>query len=166
MPHTYFQKQVTLRATGTTVEILYDNLRICSHPCNYNPRKRYITLPEHMPEKHRRYLEQNDWNGSRYRAWACKIGMNTYAVVDAKLQNSAIEEQAYKTCMGLIQLGRKYSDERLELACSRARQLGGLTYMTVKNILKNGQDLLPLLNSSDQIALPLHENVRGAQYYK
>lgn len=166
VPHTYFQKQVTLRATSTTVEILYDNLRICSHPRNYNPRKRYATLPEHMPEKHRRYLEQNDWNGSRYRAWASKIGMNTYAVIDAMLQNSTIEEQAYKSCMGLIQLGRKYGEDRLESACSRARQLGGLTYTTVKNILKNGQDLLPLLNSGDQIALPLHENIRGAQYYK
>lgn len=166
VPHTYYQKKVTVRATGTTVEILYDNLRLCSHPRNHNPRKRYITLPEHMPEKHRRYLEQNDWNGDRYRSWASKIGMNTYAVIDALLRSGAIEEQMYKACMGLMQLSRKYSDDRLENACNRARKLGSCSYTTVKNILKNGQDQLPLLCTADQIVLPAHENIRGAQYYK
>ena len=159
VPYTYFQKKVSVRATSTTVEILYDNLRICSHPRNTNPRKRYVTLPEHMPEKHRRYMEQNDWNGDRYRSWASKTGVNTYAVVDAMLESCVIEEQMYKSCMGLMQLCRKYSNERLEDACSRARRLGSCSYTTVKNILKNGQDHLPLQPASEQLALPEHENI-------
>jgi len=166
VPCTYYQKKVTVRATRTTVEILYDNRRLCSHPRNYNPRKRYVTLPEHMPEKHRRYLEQSDWNGDGYRSWASKIGMNTYAVIDTMLKTHAIEEQMYKSCMGLLQLGSKFGEERLEVACSRARSLGSFSYTTVKNILKNGQDRAPVQLAAEQPALPDHENIRGAQYYQ
>jgi len=166
VPYTYCQKRVTIRATDTTVEVLYDNLRICSHPRNYNPRKRYATITEHMPEKHHRYLEQNDWTGDRYRSWASKVGMNTFAVIDAMLRSHAIEEQMYKSCMGVMQLSRKYSEDRLESACLRARQLGSFSYTTVKNILKNGQDLIPLNSPSDQFTVPDHGNIRGSQYYK
>jgi hypothetical protein len=34
----------------------------------------YVTLTE----KRRQYLAQNDWTGDRYRAWARRIGVNTY----------------------------------------------------------------------------------------
>lgn len=166
VPHTYYRKKVTVRATSTTVEVLYDNMRVCSHIRNYDPRKRYVTDPEHMPKKHRRYLEQSDWNGRRYRSWANRIGINTYAVINTLLNSCVIEEQAYKSCMGILQLSRKYSNERLEAACSRARKLGSFSYTTVHNILKNGQDKLPLLDSPDHTPLPEHKNVRGAGYYK
>jgi transposase len=166
VPYTFYQKKVTVRATGTTIEVLYDNCRICSHPRNYNPRRRYVTVPEHMPEKYRRYLAQSDWNGERFRSWAKKIGINTFALIDAMLSSSLIEEQMYKSCMGVLQLVRKYGEQRLEAACSRARNLGSTSYTTVKNILKNGQDEVPLLATADQKPLPKHSNIRGAQYYK
>ncbi len=166
VPHTYHRKKVTVRATSTTVEVLYDNLRVCSHARNYNARKRYITNPEHMPEKHRRYLEQNDWDGRRYRSWANKVGINTYAVIDTMLCARVIEEQAYKACMGVLQLSRKYGEDRLEAACRRIRKLGSFSYTTINNILKNGQDQVPLLDAPEHTPLPEHKNIRGAKYYK
>jgi transposase len=167
VPHAYAHKRVTVRATTSMVEILHDNLRICSHPRNHDPRRRYVSIPEHMPEKHRRQRERDDWTGDRYRGWASKIGMNTYAVIDAMLDSCAIEEQMYKSCMGVMQLGRKYSEERLEAACTRARRLGSCRFATVNNILKNGQDQLPLpASTAEQPHLPDHENIRGAEYYR
>jgi transposase len=166
VPYTYYQKKVTVRATSTTIEVLYDNCRICSHPRNYNSRRRYVTLPEHMPEKHRQYLAQSDWNGDRFRSWAKKIGINTYALIDALLNSSRIEEQAYKSCMGILQLARKYDEQRLEAACGRARSLSSNSYKTVVNILKNGQDEVPLLAAFDPKPLPDHSNIRGAKYFK
>ncbi len=83
VPYKYIHKKVIVRATNTTVEILYDNQRICSHARNYNTRRRYVTDKSHMPEKHRGYVEQTDWDGNRYRNWAKKIGPQTHAVVDS-----------------------------------------------------------------------------------
>lgn len=166
IPYTYVYKKVSIRATSTTVEVLYDNQRICSHPRNYNPRRRYVTEKNHMPEKHRRYVEQTDWNGDRYRSWAKKVGPKTFAVVDAMLSTHVIEEQAYKSCMGLLQLSKKYGSERLESACVRAAELGGFQYTTVKNILKNDQDQRPILTGTDNLPLPEHKNIRGSEYYK
>ena len=119
-----------------------------------------------MPEKHRGYVEQTDWDGNRYRNWAKKIGPQTYAVVDAMLTTHVIEEQAYKSCMGLLQLSKKYGSERLESACTRAAELGGFQYTTVKNILKNDQDQRPIRTGTDNLPLPQHPNIRGSEYYK
>jgi len=166
VPYKYIHKKVIVRATNTTVEILYDNQRICSHARNYNTSRRYVTDKSHMPEKHRRYVEQTDWDGNRYRNWAKKIGPQTHAVVDAMLTTHVIEEQAYKSCMGLLQLSKKYGSERLESACARAAELGGFQYTTVKNILKNDQDQRPIRTGTDNLPLPQHPNIRGSEYYK
>ena len=73
----------------------------------------------------------------------------------------SIEEQAYKSCMGLLQLAKKHSPERLENACRRAITLRSETYTTIANILKNGQDLL-MTSTIPVRSTPVHGNVRGA----
>lgn len=166
VPFSYIHKKVTVRATGTMLEILYDNRRLCSHVRNYNPKKRYVTIPEHMPESHRKYKEQSQWDGKRFRSWGKQIGENTHNVIDTLLSSHEIEEQMYSSCMGILQLSNKYSAGRLESACSRACSLGGYSYKTIANILKNGQDQIPYPLGCEQIALPVHENIRGAAYYK
>ncbi len=37
--------------------------------------------------------------------------------------------------------------------------------LSVRNILKNNRDLIADEQQANQLALPLHENVRGAGYY-
>ena len=61
-------------------------------------------------------------------------------------------------------MSKKYDNERLENACARAYRLQSCSYTTVANILKNGIDLAPQTPSSEK-ALPMHENVRGKEYY-
>ena len=60
-----------------------------------------------MPEDHQKYLE---WNGDRFRKWAERIGINTYTAVKAILTSKGLEEQTYRSCMGLLKLAEKYSD--------------------------------------------------------
>lgn len=79
------------------------------------------------------------------------------------LRSCRVEEQAYKACMGLLQLSKKYGDKRLEVACKKAIALGAMNYTTVANILKNCQDLAVL--KIKPVATPIHENIRGAAYY-
>lgn len=73
----------------------------------------YSTVTEHMPEDHQKYLE---WNGDRFRKWAERIGINTYTVVNAILTSKRVEQQTYRSCMGLLKLAEKYSDTLLEAA--------------------------------------------------
>jgi transposase len=164
VPYTFYRKRVTLRATSTTIEVFDSNrTRIASHARRFFGL-RYVTDPAHMPEKHRRYWESKQFNGARYRSWAETIGENTHTLIDRMLSAQKIEEQAYKACMGLLQMSKKYGNERLENACARAYRLQSCSYTTVANILKNGIDLAPQTPSSEK-ALPMHENVRGKEYY-
>ena len=114
-----------------------------------------------MPQHHRAQWDSNQWNGTRYRQWARQIGAETFGVVDRMLAAHSIEEQAYKSCMGLLQLAKKHSPERLENACRRAITLRSETYTTIANILKNGQDLL-MTSTIPVRSTPVHGNVRGA----
>ena len=59
-----------------------------------------------MPEDHQKYLE---WNGARFRKWAKQIGPNVYEVVNALLTSGRVEQQSYRSCMGLLKLAEKHS---------------------------------------------------------
>ncbi|OPX94662.1 MAG: Integrase core domain protein [Pelotomaculum sp. PtaB.Bin104] len=164
VPYTYYRKKVTVRATAATIEVFDANsVRIASHIRRYSG-SRYITDPAHMPEHHRKYWDAKQYNGVRYRAWAKNIGENTYYVIDKMLTAQKIEEQAYKSCMGILQAAKKYSAERLENACAKAREMNSCSYSTVTNILKNGQDLLKPFSPSFK-TVPIHQNLRGRAYY-
>ena len=49
-------------------------------------------------------------------------------------------EQGYRSCLGLIRLGKSYGTARLEAACKRALAINGISYKSVQSILKNGLD--------------------------
>ena len=64
-----------------------------------------------MPLSHQQYVQ---WNGDRFRKWAEKIGSNTETVISAILCGYKVEQQGYKTCMGLLKLADKYTPKREE----------------------------------------------------
>lgn len=76
-------------------------------------------------------------------------------------------EQGYRTCLGIIRLGKRYGEPRLEAACRRALSVRALSYRSVESILKNGLDRKPLPERGGR---PLdrrhHENLRGPDYYQ
>ena len=120
VPYEYIKRKVDVRVTDKTIEIFYNHNRIASHRRLYGRKGQYSTVTEHMPESHQQYLE---WNGDRFRKWAERIGSNTSQVVDAILTSKRVEQQSYRSCMGLLKLADKYSASRLEAACrSRLRR--------------------------------------------
>ena len=110
VPYEYIKKKVDVRATDTTIEIFYNHNRIASHRRLKGRTGQYSTITEHMPEDHQKYLE---WNGDRFRKWAERIGINTYTVINAILTSKGVEQQTYRSCMGLLKLAEKYSDALL-----------------------------------------------------
>jgi transposase len=163
VPYTLHKETITLRATSKAIEIIdKTHTRVATHPRRYNG-SRYVTSMEHMPENHKAVYAQRQFDGARYRSWAKSIGAQTYRVIDGLLNAQNPEEQAYKACMGILQLGRQYGPARLEAACSKAVALGSCTYTTIKNILKNGQDAAETVPVAKPT--PIHENIRGGGYF-
>ena len=111
VPYEYIKKKVDVKVTDTTIEIFYNHNRIASHIRLKGRSGKYSTVTEHMPEDHQKYLE---WNGDRFRKWAERIGINTYTVVNAILTSKRVEQQTYRSCMGLLKLTDKYSGSCLK----------------------------------------------------
>ena len=162
VPYQYIKNKVDVRITDTTVEIFYNHNRIASHRRLYGRSSQYSTVTEHMPQEHQKYLE---WNGDRFRKWADSIGINTSKVVDAILTSGRIEQQSYRSCMGLLKLAEKYSPEKLEQVCAKALSYSGKpSYKSIKNLLAATKDAPDTESESSQVEKP-HGITRGARYY-
>ena len=162
VPYEYIKKQVDVRITRNMVEVFLNGDRITSHIRKHGHPGQYSTLPDHMPEDHRKYTQ---WNAERFLSWARSIGDNTVAVVKAILASRKIEQQGYRACMALLKLSDKYSASRLEAACKR-----GLSYThspsfkSIQTILATDQDILP----GDEISNDTSAEfgfTRGSGYY-
>lgn len=115
-----------------------------------------------MPSAHRKHLE---WSPSRLIRWGQETGPHTGLVVERILETRRHPEQGYRSCLGLLRLGDRYSPARLEAACTRAHTIGALSYRSVKSILEKGLDQVPL-EEQTTLTLPAdHGNVRGPDYY-
>lgn len=168
VPYEYIKHKVDVRVTKGIIEVFFNQQRICSHPRLYGRSGQYHTIQEHMPEKHKQYVQ---WNAERFLSWAQNVGSNTTTVIQAILAYHRVEQQGYKACMGVLKLADKYSLIRLEAACSRALSYTpNPSYKNISTILKTGQDTLPeqLQTTGERNAERTenkHSFTRGANYY-
>ena len=166
VPYEYIKRKVDVRVTGTAIEIFYKQNRIASHRRLYGRKGQYSTITEHMPEDHQQYLE---WNGDRFRRWAMQIGPCTGEVINSILTSQRVEQQSYRSCMGLLKMAEKYSPERLEAACKKALSYtASPSYKSIKNILVAGLDDQGSSDTSDKNTSTTnpHAITRGADYYR
>ena len=166
VPYQLVKESVEIRFTSTTVEVLFKNRRVASHPRSYR-RGGFTTQKEHMPKAHQKYLE---WTPSRIIRWAAQTGPHTEKLITHILESKSHPQQGFRSCLGIIHLGKQYPKERLEAACAYALSIHGFFYKSVQSILKNGLDqkhtLLPKREEST-LPLPLpHPNIRGKEYYQ
>lgn len=163
VPYSYIQKKVDVKISTFVIEVYSNHVRISSHTRLRGKAGQYSTNPEHMPPNHKEYVE---WDSNRFLAWACKIGDNTRELVQEVLASRKVEQQAYKSCFGLLKLADRYTAFRLENACQKALSLISPSYTTVNNILKNGMDKVDnTIPSPKNNIIPMHSHIRGAGYY-
>jgi transposase len=162
VPYQQVREVVDVCYTRTTVSIYKNSQRIASHIRSYHKGK-HTVIKEHMPKDHQAYLE---WTPSRIISWAASIGQNTSMLVYRIIHEKEHPAIGYRSALGVIRLGKKYTNERLELAAARAIELGGFSYYSVKSILDKGLDK----QTTNQLQLTpaniRHENIRGAEYFK
>lgn len=117
-----------------------------------------------MPASHGAHAE---WTPSRLIRWARTVGPAVGTLTQRILETKPHPEHGYRACLGLMSLARRHGDERVQAACVRALSINAISYTSVKSILKQNLDRLPL--PQVQLSLvppPADENLRGGGYYR
>lgn len=164
VPYEYIKQKVDVRITRNVIEVFYNNTRICSHKRLYGFPGQYSTIEAHMPEEHQRYLK---WDKNRFIEWAEKIGVNTVIAIKSILASYKVEQQGYRSSMGILKLADKCSVERLEAACKKAlAYTPHPSYKSIKNILATGQDKVTDQQQEKSSSSPNEYGfTRGSGYY-
>lgn len=163
VPFVLARKRLSVRITSQIIECFHRGERVASHRRS-RIRGGFSTDKAHMPESHRQYAE---WTPERLQNWAGKTGSSTQAVIEHILASRKHPEQTFRSCLGIMRLGKSYTPERLEQACRRALHLETFSYRSLESILKKNLDQQPLPESTPGVPLPdQHENLRGPEYFK
>lgn len=161
VPHHLVGEKLELHATDQMIELYFQHQRITSHVRSYRPGT--STIPDHMPTKHQKH---HQWNAGRLMNWAKDIGDEVLVWVKAQLNQKQHEQQAYRVCLGLLNLSRQYSSERLDRACAIANQNHLYKLKQIKTILQSNQDQLVTETTEQLTLLPQsHENIRGPGHF-
>ena len=161
VPYKYSGKELDCRYTEHTVELFFNGQRIASHLRGHREGQ-VLTEKDHMPKSHREHLE---WNPTRIINWGKTMGPFTASCLQNLMNRGEHPELAYKACLGILSLGKRYSKERIERACERAARMGAISYKSIKTILEKNLDQIKV--SGEQLEMNLdHENIRGKIYYQ
>lgn len=161
VPYTLVKQQLDVRLTPHVVELLSKGKRVASHRRSAL-KGRHTTVASHMPTAHRQYAE---WTPQRLIAWATQSGGATARVIEHILESRAHPQQGFRSCLGIMRLGKRYGSERLEAACRRALTIGACSYKSLESILKQGLETHPLPVKPHSPLIREHANIRGPQYY-
>jgi transposase len=161
VPYALVKQQLEVRVSAQVVELFHKGTRVASH-LRSRLKGRHSTVAEPMPPAHRHYVE---WTPQRLSRWAADSGAATAQVVETILASRPHPQQGFRSCLGIMRLGKSYGTERLEAACHRALTIGACSYKSIESILKNGLDRTPLPGSPPAPAALRHANIRGPEYY-
>jgi transposase len=162
VPYRFIGKKVKLLYSRNNVEIFYNYERIALHERVKSPYQ-YTTDKDHLASTHRFVSE---WTAERFINWAASIHEDVRLYVLKVLDRKQHPEQSYKSCMGILGFAKKVGPERLTKACQRALGYGAYNYKTIQKILEQQLDLRDEPAETDQLQMPLHDNIRGENYYQ
>jgi transposase len=161
VPYSLVKQQLEVRLSAQVVEIFHKGNRVASHQRSQH-KGRHSTVAAHMPKAHRHYAA---WTPQRLVLWAAKAGEATAQVVETILASRPHPQQGFRACLGIMRLGKRYGEGRLEAACQRAIRIGACSYKSIESILKHDLDRQPLPGQRTAATVITHGNIRGAQYY-
>jgi transposase len=162
VPYQLIGKTVQVCATTSLVRIFYNHKEVAYHE-RAKKKWEYKRKAEYAPP-----LEEEVLQCSRegLLSLAEKVGPSTFQLVEGILSHPSIDK--LRPVRHLLQLARKYSQERLEKACHRALIYKMFSYASVKNILENNLDCQPICTepTSKIIQLPKFRFARDLAPYR
>ena len=161
VPYRFIGKKVKLLYSRSAVEVFCQYERIAVHKRTKCPYA-YTTNKEHLASTHQFMTE---WTAEHFIKWAASVNEDVKLYIMKILERKQHPEQAYKSCLGILSFSRKVGNERLIAACRRALSYGIYNYKTIQTILEKGMDLYND-DTAEAFQMPLHDNIRGKQYYQ
>ena len=162
VPYSFIGKRVKVLFTSYNVEIFHNYERVAIHKRVQSPFK-YTTDKEHLPPTHRFVAEMEP---DRLLVIADEIHKDVKLFLTKILTAKKHPEYLYKVCMGVLNLSKKFGNERLTRACQRSLIFGIYNYRIVKKILDSGLDIQENEDLKEETQMPPHDNIRGNDYYK
>ncbi len=159
VPYKYIGKKIKILYSRYVVEMFYNYERIAIHKRLRAPYK-YTTDNEHLNPSHRFISELNS---DKLILLATEIHNDVRKYVISILSQDQHPEKLYRLCLGVLSFAKKVGNERLTRACQRATEFGCFDYKIIKNILERRMD--NLIDEEENIKMPVHDNIRGKDYY-
>ncbi len=164
VPYKYVGKQALIRYNKEIVEIYIGQNRVSVHNrLGCKDTYSYQTNNDHVPKSHQQWKEAQGYDALYFIDQAQRIGPSTHWLIKQTLVSKIYEVQAYKSCMGILSMARKYSSRRLEQAALRCQNHGKGNYQMIKRILSKNLDYN---QQSPDLKIPEHDNIRGPQAYQ
>jgi hypothetical protein len=162
VPYRFIGKSTQIEYTPTTVEVYYHQERIAVHQRS-GKKGEYHTITDHLSSTHKQRLK---WNTDFFCQQARQHGEHVEQIVSRIITSQSYPEIGYKRVMGLIQLHKGFGSKRLDKACQLALQYEIYSYQRIKNILQNKMDQFLQEDLEEKTThIPMHQNIRGANYY-
>jgi transposase len=166
VPYKFIGKKVKLMYNRTKVEAFSEHELIAVHVRSFGKDK-YIQNEDHLASWHRYPTE---WNPEKFIADASLIGAAVMEYIKKVLCRNEYPEKNYRACQGIINYKKRVGETRLINACKRADSFNVYNFGIIERILKSKADFIPLEDESKPSgadnSMPLHDNIRGEDYYQ
>ncbi len=162
VPYKLISKEVDVWHSASLVECYHNNVCVAKHIRSTDTLRGKTTESIHMPIAHREYASLTP---DKMKKWAEQIGTATSAMVEQILKDAPHDEIGCKKSHGFLNLSKKYSEQQLESACYEAFTQNIKHYKSIEVIIK--RQLTSIIKDDSIISvIPLHENIRGPEYYQ
>jgi transposase len=166
IPYKFIGKEVKVMYNRTKVEAFNDHELIAVHTRHFGKDK-YIQNNDHLASWHKYPTE---WNPEKFIADGALIGPAVMEYIIKVLSRNEYPEKNYRACQGIINYKKRVGETRLINACKRADSFNVYNFGIIERILKSRADFIPLdegaLPSPGDSDMPLHDNIRGEDYYQ
>jgi len=163
VPYKLIGKRLKIKYTTTRLEVYDENEVVAVHDRFIGKGLKYITIQDHLATQHK-YLAE--WNPQKFMATASSIGEAVAQYIARILAREMYPEQSYKSCSGVLSFAKRVGNARLINACKRADSFGIYNYGIIDQILRSKADGIPFEDEIPNPVMPLHENIRGQDYYE
>ncbi len=147
-----------------TIDVFHGFSHVTTHHRDDRPYE-YTTKASHnLPGRKGSYEDDIDGLLSR----AAQIDNIVVHYLRAVIEDKRYPELAFRACRGIMNLEKKYGQERLVSGCAAAMDAHRYTISEIVEILETGADAdyLPGVDVDEQTrATPTHRNIRGKDYY-
>lgn len=160
VPYELIGQKLRMQYSRSKVDLYQNYTLVATHKRVRSPHN-YTTEASHMPPQHRYITE---WTPAFFMEKARAIDPAVEHYIKQVLDKKAYPQQAYRACQGILMFAKKVGTPRLIKACKRADEIGYYNYKIIEDILKNHLDKYD--DDPMPTHMPVHENIRGGNYYQ